>query len=440
MSGNVRILWEKLFHKARVAGKRDAVIYKIQPAAMYYSWGSRERIERIFGIPNPGNDPVAELWYGTHERGASILIPETRGACDLRQLLPTHQLPFLFKILSADGSLSIQAHPSKGQAELGFERENRQGIDIGAPERNYRDRNYKPECLVAMEDFWALSGFRKPSIIAEHFRIIAGTSPPPILEKLLAILDGGAGSPPSKSDTILRTFYSSLMRSKKTDQSLLMETALSEIASRGCGGNAARGRNGADSEMQWYWVRELHRQFPGDPGCLAPLYLNLLNLKRGEALFMKAGILHAYLQGTGLEIMATSDNVLRGGCTQKHVDVPELLSVIHFHADDPTRPLRSAEGWYESFAPEFRIAVMDVPADSFLNLRAAEKLGEDMGIILMLNGEAAIRSSREELLLKTGEAAFVACSNANDAELSVRAGSCETSFALASVNGIGEWR
>ncbi|MGI9255673.1 MAG: mannose-6-phosphate isomerase, class I [Salinispira sp.] len=433
------------------------MIYKIQPAAMYYSWGSKKRIERIFGIQNPGNDPVAELWYGTHERGPSILIPKTTGARDLRQLLHTHQLPFLFKILSADGSLSIQAHPSKGQAELGFERENRQGIDIDAPERNYRDRNHKPECLVAMEDFWALSGFRKPGIIAEHFRTIAGTSPPPILEKLLTILDGGAfpedsssgnssgertinGAFRSQSDTILRTFYSSLMRSKKTDQSLLMETALSEIASRGLGENAARGGNGADGEMQWYWLRELHRQFPGDPGCLAPLYLNLLNLKRGEALFMKAGILHAYLQGTGLEIMANSDNVLRGGCTQKHVDVPELLSVIHFHADDPTRPLKSAEGWYESFAPEFRIAIMDVPADSFLNLRAAEKLGEDMGIILMLNGEAALWTSREELLLKTGEAAFVACSDADDAELSVRTGSCEASFALASVNVFGEWR
>lgn len=407
------------------------MIYKIQPQTMYYAWGSPDRVGRLFGIENPGGRPIAELWYGSHERGPSLIQSDdgaAGGTENLRELLLARGrellgeevfqrygqgLPFLFKILSADKGLSIQAHPNKTQAEAGFARENEQGIDIKAAERNYRDSNHKPECMVALEDFWALSGFRKPGIIAENLRQ-AGDSAP--LRQLLGILKDGAAT----GGGALKEFYSTLMQ--PAVRQAVLEGALGRIR--------ADGFDVGDAESCWYWVQELERQFPGDPGCLAPLYLNLIHMKPGEALFMDAGILHAYLRGTGLEIMANSDNVLRGGCTVKHVDVPELLSVLSFSADDPIRPQRSEAGWYESFVPEFSIAWMGVSASRPLELRAERGLGRRLAIILMIKGGMQINSGGQECVLQQGEAVFVP---AAEAALNVSSAS-GAAFALATVN------
>ena len=171
---------------------------------MNYAWGSPNRVERLFKIPTSGL--VAELWYGAHERGPSPIIREAGAeseAHDLRELLMQDaaallgekifrrygsEFPFLFKILSAEKGLSIQAHPSKEQAQAGFARENARGIDIRAANRNYRDNNHKPECLVAVEDFWALTAFRSPGAIAANLE--PPSAPPPLLQKLLDILKG----------------------------------------------------------------------------------------------------------------------------------------------------------------------------------------------------------------------------------------------------------
>ena len=228
------------------------------------------------------------------------------------------------------------------------------------------------------------------------------------------------------------------MNATQAEQRAVLNGALAHASASGLG------KSEEEPEPQWYWLRELNRQFPNDPGCLAPLYLNLLHLRPGQALFMKAGILHAYLRGTGLEIMANSDNVLRGGCTEKHVDVRELLSVLTFHAEKPILLNRSEQGWYESFVPEFQLASMNLAAGQNLELRTEGGLGERMGIILMTAGSLSLQTDESEFPLRQGEAIFISAagdsegaisSSSSRVSLSTSLGtSLGASFALATVN------
>lgn len=277
-------------------------------------------------MPENGK-PQAELWLGAHPVAPSR-VPDGRslaewladdtaarlGAKTVERFGP--QLPFLFKVLAAAEPLSLQAHPSLVQAKAGFAREDEAGVPLTAPHRNYRDANHKPEIICALTKFEALCGFRP---IAETARVLEafGVDPRPLRE-------GG-----------LRAFFERVMTDHSlklrppTDGSFAKEAAL---------------------------VAKLSAKYPGDVGVLGALLLNHLTLEPGEALYLGAGNLHAYLQGTGVELMANSDNVLRGGLTPKHVDVAELLSVLEF-VDGPPRVLKpNARGEYETPAPDFRLS------------------------------------------------------------------------------------
>ena len=344
-----------------------------------YAWGSTEAIPELLGIPADGT-PRAEMWMGAHPKAPSAIVengaetPLTdRIAADPEGILGPgvrsrfgDALPFLFKVLAAGAPLSIQAHPSLEAARAGFERENRAGIPLDAPHRNYRDPNHKPECIRALTPFWGLCGFR-PAREAAALLDAFGVREPRLVP----------GESPAEESTALRDFFRELLTLPADRRNAAIDPALNHA--RGPGAETPEGR----------WVNALAGAYPGDPGILSPLFLNLVRLAPGEALFLPAGELHAYLDGLGVEIMANSDNVLRGGLTPKHVDVPELMEQIRFAARRPPvlrpEPVSAVEAVFATPAEEFRLSeVRPGPEPTILTARAAE-------ILLGLEGEARLR-------------------------------------------------
>jgi mannose-6-phosphate isomerase len=366
-----------------------------------YAWGSFSFIPELLGEAPSNDRPQAELWMGAHSKASSLInrdgewvsladaIKQDPPGFLGEEIARTHdnQLPYLFKVLAAAKPLSLQAHPDKEQAREGFERENRLGLPLDAPTRNYRDNNHKPEVICALSPFWALHGFRPvPDLIS----LTEGMS----LQALKQALARMKARPDSQG---LRDFFSTLM-------TLAPETVQRTIAEVI---DAAEKRIGDDA---FRWVVRLHEEYPGNVGVLAPLFLNLLCLQPGEALFLPSGTLHAYLEGAGVEIMANSDNVLRGGLTSKHVDVSELLRVLSFTAESPPiiRPARGPEGdWiYHCQANEFVLSHITLEEGSIYTSRR----NRSAEILLCTDGEATIDTngaSRGVFSLPKGTSAIV---------------------------------
>ncbi len=317
-----------------------------------YSWGSRTAIADLLGQPCPSDGPQAELWMGAHPKAPSTLLWEDRTVA-LSELISRYpkdvlgpdaakrfngRLPYLFKVLAADQPLSIQAHPDRNQARKGYERENALGIPLDAPHRNYRDDNHKPECICALTPFWGLNGFRRIEDMLDYFRRLAVSCLDPELELLQT------GNLPG--------FFESLM----TMGDLRKRRVTAEV------GDLARTAEADDPVFRW--ISSLDRAYPSDIGILSPILLNLVCLRPGQAMFLGSGELHAYLEGTGVELMANSDNVLRGGLTPKHVDVPELLRVVNFEERRidilKPAPVGPTERRYPCRAEEFDLSVVDV--------------------------------------------------------------------------------
>lgn len=287
-----------------------------------YAWGSPGAISGLLGRePAPG--PEAELWLGAHPGSPSrILNPESvGGAADLVEWIAAdpqvatgdlHRLPFLLKVLAAASPLSLQAHPTPEQALVGFERENAQGVPLDAPHRNYRDAQAKPELIYALSArFEALCGFRAAADIRESIgRLIQldASSARPSPGALHHWLDRMGGD-----DSIGPVFEWLISRGEEVDELIEVVTAI-----------------GRATPAEFPTVGLLADAYPGDPGIVISLMLHHVTLTSGEALYLPAGNIHAYLSGLGIELMNASDNVLRGGLTPKHVDVPELLEVLNF--------------------------------------------------------------------------------------------------------------
>jgi mannose-6-phosphate isomerase len=301
-------------------------ISRLENTVQRYAWGSPDAIPALLGRDNPGGEPWAELWMGDHPRGPSRL--EDGGplseaiARDPEGVLGPKvaarygaRLPFLFKVLAAARPLSIQCHPDEAQARAGFDREEAAGVPVDAFERNYRDPNHKPELICALTPFRALKGFRPIPELLSAFKRWGCEALAEERAALRARQDGEG----------LRAFFSALMQLPDDRR----REAVAQVVA------AAGGPAGARDPERARLIGELSEAYPGDIGVLAPLYLNLLTLSPGEALYLPAGELHAYLGGLALEIMANSDNVLRGGLTPKHVDVPELLKTLRFAAGRP---------------------------------------------------------------------------------------------------------
>lgn len=299
---------------------------KLLPAERTYAWGSRVALPKLAGEPVPAPYPIAERWFGAHPTGAATIdgvgLDEIIAADPVRNLGSEtaedydDSLPFMVKLLAADRALSLQAHPSKAIAAEGYDHENSLGIALDAPNRNYRDRNHKPELIIALSPFRALAGFRPPKATVEIFDFIDSDKLRPYRDMLDAQPD----------DEGLRAVFTSFITLPRNSAAELVEDAVTRLVSK-----LAAGAVPSDMLLVCKSILELSEQYPGDSGVLGALLLNVVDLEPGEALYLGEGNLHAYISGMGLEVLASSDNVLRGGLTSKHIDVPELLRVLDFH-------------------------------------------------------------------------------------------------------------
>ncbi|MEV4949882.1 mannose-6-phosphate isomerase, class I [Streptomyces sp. NPDC053755] len=318
----------------------DRLVNTVRP----YAWGSTTAIPELLGT-TPTGEPQAEMWMGAHP-GAPSRTPrgplnEVIDADPVRELGARTvekfgpRLPFLFKVLAAGAPLSLQVHPDLAQAEAGFAAEQAAGIPVDSPRRNYKDPNHKPELICALTPFTGLCGFRAPTEAADALAALGVDSLKPYVDLLHA----------HPEEAALREVLTALLTADREEMAHTVAEA-----------TAAADRLGGDHAP----YATLAHHFPSDPGVIAAMLLNPVRLQPGEAMYLGAGVPHAYLDGLGVEIMANSDNVLRCGLTPKHVDVPELLRVVRFEPVDPTllRPEASESGEevYDAPVDEFRLS------------------------------------------------------------------------------------
>ncbi|MFJ3955743.1 mannose-6-phosphate isomerase, class I [Streptomyces libani] len=370
-----------------------------------YAWGSTTAIPKLLGT-TPTGEPQAEMWMGAHpgapsriDRGdgpvslAEVIdaAPETElGADAVRAFGP--RLPFLLKLLAAGSPLSLQVHPDRAQAAEGFADEERRGVPIDAGHRNYKDTNHKPELIVALTPFDGLCGFRHPAQAADLLAGLGVDDLKPYVDILRATPEEGA----------LREVLTAVLSAEHHAIAGTVEHAA--VAAERL---AAEAGPHADAYAAY---AVLAHHYPGDPGVLAAMLLNHVRLQPGEALFLGAGIPHAYLSGLGVELMANSDNVLRCGLTPKHVDVPELLKVVRFEAGDAgvLRPEDvDGEEVYETPIDEFRLSrfvLAPGAAPHPLASRTPQILLCTAGTVQLRDADA---QSAAGLTLAPGESAFV---------------------------------
>jgi mannose-6-phosphate isomerase len=362
----------------------------IQP----YAWGSTTVLSKLLGRPASGT-PEAEFWLGAHPSAPSRLGDEPLtalieddpqrviGAGAVERFGP--RLPYLLKVLAAEQPLSLQAHPSRSQAEAGYAEEERSGIALDDPKRVFRDHWPKPEMMVALTEVDALCGFREP---ADTYALFAQLEAADALRLVEPLKSGDSDG--------LREVFAHLLRMTEAEHPLVAQVV-----------SAAAEAEPADAEMAAFvsTAVTLDGFFPGDPGIVAALLLNRLRLRPGEALYLPAGNMHAYLGGAGVEIMANSDNTLRGGLTSKLVAVDALLEILDFSPGVPPLVEAAAEApgtlRYLTPAPEFTLWRLEPEED------ACAVPGTGFGrIVLAMEGDLDLENEKDALRLGRGQAAF----------------------------------
>ena len=365
------------------------MLVKLMNQPMDYAWGSLDLIPDYFGIQATGK-PMAEIWFGTHDGSPTEVVGSNKSLHSLLQEQgKKDRLPFLLKILAAEAPLSIQAHPNPAQAIEGFARENEAGIALSASNRNYKDDKAKPELIVALtEQFEALVGFSSPSLIQEKFsELIEATTSSKLTGVLTRWIEWL-----EVEDGIRRVFLEALT-SDECDESFISDLI---DAAEQCP---------ALVDL----VVHLAAHHGKDRGIATALLMNHMILSRGEGVFVPAGMPHAYLSGLGVEVMLASDNVLRGGLTPKHIDIPELTEVLVFETTEPelvkTKTLAVGFEKFDLPTPEFSFYRATLGS---ANLLADLNLPGD-AVVLCTEGSVALSNSQEEReVLNTGEAAFMA--------------------------------
>lgn len=370
-----------------------------------YAWGSTTAIPELMGV-TPTGEPQAEMWMGAHPGAPSRVarntgtttLPDVIDAAPERELGAQSaeefgpRLPFLLKLLAAGSPLSLQVHPDPEQAREGYAREESSGVPVEAPERNYKDDGHKPELVCALTTFDGLCGFRRPSEAADLLAALDVDGLKPYVDILRA----------RPEEDALREVLTAVLTA---DRSAMAET----VAATGRAAAAVAAEPGAVSPAgvrAYAACASLVRTFPGDPGVIAAMLLNHVRLQPGEGLYLGAGVPHAYLGGLGVEIMASSDNVLRCGLTGKHVDVPELLHVVRFLPTEPDilRPEAGPDGEevYETPAREFRLSRYVLAPDG----EARRLIPRAPQILLCTAGSVTLRAEGGELALGPGESAY----------------------------------
>ena len=376
---------------------------KLINSVQNYAWGSKTALTDLYGIANPNNLPMAELWMGAHPKSSSKIEDASGQVRSLRDVIEIDkaallgdkvaqrfgELPFLFKVLCADQPLSIQVHPNKQASEIGFAKENAAGIPLDAPERNYKDPNHKPELVFALTPFLAMNAFREFSEIISLLQPVAGAN-----NAIAHFLE-------NPNAEALSQLFASLLNMQGEEKSHALAVLKAALESQ--------------QGEPWETIRLIAQFYPDDSGLFSPLLLNVVKLNPGEAMFLFAETPHAYLQGVALEVMANSDNVLRAGLTPKYIDIPELVANVKFVAKPAaellTQPVKNGAEL------DFPIPVEDF-AFSLHDLSQTETTiaQESAAILFCVEGEATLHKGEQHLVLKPGESAFVA---ANESPVSV---------------------
>jgi mannose-6-phosphate isomerase len=393
---------------------------ELQNPVKHYEWGSSQWIPQLLGKEDPEGRPWAEMWMGSHP-GSPSRVSLDGMEFSLGDLIATDPpyylgnqaaaqygaLPFLLKLLAAEKPLSIQAHPSLPRAQEGFQRENIAGLALGDPCRNYKDPNHKPEIICALTPFTGMCGFREPGEIRQ------------LLESFLEI----SKEPAFDENTLsaLRKGIMPLLRAlQEADSAAALKNFLDALFSLNADAREGLSRyiraftpgtsgNCDVSAKQWELMLRFAEQYPDDPAVISPLYLNIFQLEPGEAVFLNPGTLHAYIHGFGVELMANSDNVLRGGLTPKHIDLDELQKVLDFKPCMPeilkpqSQSLRYA---YPTPCREFSLSVMHGTGEetSFCEKGPV--------ICIITSGELEIQGKETRAFIPAGGSVFIPASAA----------------------------
>ncbi len=372
--------------------------FQLTGAIQNYSWGGYNFIPTLIGIKPKSNVPYAEYWMGAHEKAPSKILQDDNTIIALDKVIKEQpertlgypvarkygRLPYLFKILDVREILSIQVHPTKSAAEEGFARENELGIPLDSPERNYKDDNHKPELQLALSNFWLLHGFRPEDQLHEVLNQI------PEFCTLRSIFASGG----------YYELYKYIMEMPQDSVNTLLHPLAERILPQ------YNARALAESSPD-YWAARVMQQEQQlvnvDRGIFSIYFFNLVGLKPGQAIFQDAGIPHAALQGQALEIMANSDNVIRGGLTPKHIDIPQLLKLIAFKGITPEiiadrRSDNPYETFYASPSPDFRLSRIQLrQGDLYKHTTFSTE------ILLLLDGEVMLDTNDKDILIKKGE-------------------------------------
>ncbi len=373
-------------------------LIKLNNVIQNYAWGSKDALNKLFGIANPNHEPQAEIWMGTHPNGCSkndetgallsdIIEQDKLGTLGEYTVNRFGALPYLFKVLSADTPLSIQVHPSKNKAEIGFARENEQGIELNAANRNYKDPNHKPELVYALTFYKAMNGFRPIEQIVTLFKEV----------NITTLTDEVAALESKQNNQGLQTFFTAIMSLEGARK----KSALSELYAA-----YERPTKTTMGREALAYSADFRVHYEGDIGLFAPFMLNTIELAPGEAMFLHAETPHAYVQGTGLEIMANSDNVLRAGLTSKHIDLPELIDNTIFKPIQPDEiklaPVhKNGKQFYPVPVDDFSFDILPSDTESKTQyVRGAE-------IVFCVEGEVKVTVSETSLTLISGESVFI---------------------------------
>jgi mannose-6-phosphate isomerase len=380
--------------------------YKLLGKHRHYDWGGKTFLPNLMGVENVNHLPYAEYWMGAHTSAAST-IQTSEGQKDLAQLIKEQPnqwlgkeiatkfktLPYLYKILDVRDMLSIQVHPSKENAVIGFKAEEAKGTSIDAANRNYKDENHKPEVMVALSDFWLLHGFLAPALIEKRLNSYS------YLKPLINEFKGGD----------YKNLYTYFMQLPMAASDAILKPLLEEAAKELTKGTVTK-------KDPQYWANKYYADgIPSkniDKGIFSIYILNIVNIAKYQGIFQGAGILHAYLEGQNIELMANSDNVLRGGLTPKHVDVRELIQHVSF---EPTHPsilkavkLNDQETNYPCPVSDFGLTNIRLNTGEVYTIATYS-----LELLLVMDGEVEI----EDIAYKAGDTALLT----PNAKLSIKA-------------------
>ncbi len=361
--------------------------YKLHGVHRHYDWGGTQYIPQLMQLKNDQNKPFAEYWMGAHASAPAIIDTDQYGSIALDQLLQKDKslgnLPYLYKILDVASMLSIQVHPNKSDAAIGFEKEEKAGISLTAFNRNYKDKNHKPEVMVALSDFWLLHGFLAPAL----------------MQKRLNEFQPFKGLINAFANDDYKNLYQHFMQLDSADSDAILIPLLEEAV--------ASVKNGSVDKMHPHWWANKYYQgvVPSahvDKGIFSIYILNIVYIPKNHGIFQGAGLLHAYLEGQNIELMANSDNVLRGGLTPKHVDMNELMQHVLFKPTNPAvmegTPINATEVNYPCPVSDFGLSKLTIKAGESYTIHT-----QSIEMLLVMEGQMELQGQ----IYQAGEVALI---------------------------------